>query len=324
MPSVPPNASEPPLDQAFPLRMDKLRMRHLRLLDQVACHGSLSAAAQQIGMSQPGATKMLQELEEAFGCQLIERSVKGGVLTAAGTHVLDRLRVALHAIGTARAATHSSQALPLVRLGMIPLVGIHALTQVIAAMRAENQKLHIQIKLGTVDALIKGLKDGDVDGVVGFLDETNTSDTASKLKVVPLWEEKLVLVAAKTHALAQNKKVSLKVTGACDWVLMSKGSATRHALESLFFNAGLLPPPPCIETDSFHIALSLVAGSDMLTVVPESAFRQYQSQVTVLKTEGGFPTTRLVFMTLAGGRTLPSVEWLSQRFTAYAQSVARG
>lgn len=323
MPSSTPTDPEPTIGAAFSPRMDKLRIRHLRLLDSVAWHGSLSAAAQQIGMSQPSATKMLQELEEAFNCQLIERSVKGGVLTAAGTNVLDRLRIALHSVGSARTTVYSTQDAPLVRLGIIPLVGIHALNHVIGAMREQNGKIRVQLKLGTVDSLIKGLKDGEVDCIVGFLDETTTADAARKLKVVPMWEEKLVVVAAKSHALARRKKVPLNVAGACDWVLMPKGSANRRAVENLFFNEGLLPPTPSIETESFHIGLSLVAASDMLTVVPESAYRQYQSQVDVLKTEAGFTATRLVFVTLAEGHTLPSVELLSQLFIQYAQSISR-
>ena len=44
------------LDEVFHSRMDRLRMRHLRLLDGVARSGSLSGAADAIGMSQPGAT----------------------------------------------------------------------------------------------------------------------------------------------------------------------------------------------------------------------------------------------------------------------------
>lgn len=320
-PSSSPNESQLELDQAFTLRMDKLRMRHLRLLDHVARHGSLSAAAGHIGMSQPAATKMLQELEEAFNCKLIERSVKGGALTSAGVHVLDRLRVALQSISTAHAATNSNPSLPMVRLGIIPLVGIKALTHVVNAMRAENQKLQIQIKLGTVESLIKGLSDGEVDCVVGFLDETTISETTKKLKVTTLWEEKLVVVAAKTHALMQRKKVSLQMIGEFDWVLMPRGSANRRAVENQFLNFGLLPPAPCIETESFHIAMSLIAGSEMLTAVPESAHRQYQSDIGILSTEARFPTTRLVFVTLDGVHALPMVESLSQKFRTYSQWV---
>ena len=51
------------IDEVFNNRMDRLRLRHLRLLDLVASTGSLSGAAEALGMSQPGATKMLQELE---------------------------------------------------------------------------------------------------------------------------------------------------------------------------------------------------------------------------------------------------------------------
>lgn len=309
-----------PLGQAFNSRMDRLRMRHLRLLDMVAQNGSLSAAAEAIGMSQPGATKMLQEIEEAFECKLIERSVKGGVLTAAGANILDRLRVALNAVGTARMAADANKEFPLVRLGIIPLVGINALGHVISALRNENQMIRIQIKLGTVDSLIKGLTDGQVDCVVGFLDDTTASDTIRKLDVVPLWEEKLVLVAANGHALLKRRKVSLEMMHHCDWILMPKGSANRRAVENLFLNSGLLPPTPSIETESFHIAMSLLPGSDMVTAVPESAYRQYQSQISVVRTDARFPATRLVFVTLSTGHSLPSVKWLSQGFRQYAES----
>jgi molybdate transport repressor ModE-like protein len=323
MPSTPNIDHDHSLSQAFNSRMDRLRMRHLRLLDSVAQSGSLSAAAEAIGMSQPGATKMLHELEEAFECKLIERSVKGGALTPAGANVLDRLRIALNAVGAARTVTDSNKEYPLVRLGIIPLVGIQALGHVIAGLRADNRKIRIQIKLGTVDSLIKELTEGKVDCAVGFLDETTKSDTIRNLNVVSLWEETLVVVSANGHALAQRKKVPLAMMRNCDWILMPKGSANRRAVENLFLNAGMAPPTPGIETESFHIAMSLLPGTDMLAAVPESAFRQYQSQLSVVKTDAKFPTTRLVFVTLALGQSLPSVNLLSQGFRQYSESVLK-
>lgn len=308
-------------DTAFSNRMDRLRMRHLRLLEAVARYGSLSAAADFLRMSQPGATKMLHELEEAFDAKLIERSVKGGVLTPVGVNVLVRLKVALKSIGTARAETSTKQMRPLVRLGIIPLVGINALGEVINQLRQENQMLQIQIKLGTVDSLIKGLHDGEVDCVVGFLDETTSSEKVRQLNVVRLWEERLVILASQDHPMAKRKKVPLKMIGELDWILMPKGSANRRAFENLFLSSGLIPPSACIETASFHIALSLLSGSDLLTVAPESAYKQYQTQVTVLKTEKVFSSTSLVFLSLAVGPSLPSVALLAEKFKTYAQSV---
>ena len=60
--------------EALNQRLERLKIRHLRLLDQVARRGSLSAAASALGISQPGATKLLHELEAALGQILLERS----------------------------------------------------------------------------------------------------------------------------------------------------------------------------------------------------------------------------------------------------------
>src|SRR5690606_35462026 len=63
--------------------LDRLRIRHLRLLELIADTGSLTSTAAALKISQPAATKMLQELERALGCTLVNRTPKGGMLTAA-------------------------------------------------------------------------------------------------------------------------------------------------------------------------------------------------------------------------------------------------
>ena len=311
-------------DEVLNRHIDRLRMRHLRLLDKIALSGSLSAAAEAIGMSQPGATKMLQELEQAFGCKLIERSAKGGALTSAGQHVLERLRIALHSLGTARTALNTRKELPLIRLGIIPLVGLHALSHVVSTLQSENNLPMLQIELGTVESLLQELSEGRVDCVVGFLDETTALHDIGKFKVTPLWEEKLVIVGAEDHPLSGYKKISMQKVRDSDWILMPQGSSSRRAVERLFLHAGLPPPKPYIETASFHIELSLVAISKMLAAVPESAYRQHPSGVKILPMEMGFPSTTLVFATLAGVPVLPSVEMLAQRFQSYARSLSHG
>lgn len=309
------------IDEVFNSRMDRLRLRHLRLLDLVAQTGSLSGAAASLGMSQPGATKMLQELEQSFACTLIERSAKGGALTLAGRHVLDRMRIALHAISTARSAVETQIEKPLIRLGIIPLVGIHALSQVIAGLQSDNLLPRLQIQLGNVEGLLQALGAGHVDCVVGFLDETTPLSNIPKFKMRPLWQETLVVVASHSHPLAAEEKVPLKAARDSDWILMPKSSSNRRAVERLFLSAGMAPPTPQIETESFHIGLSLVAGSQMLSAVPQSAFQQYQSQVCKLAMEVDFPSTNLVFLTLADGPILPTVELISDRFQAYVEAV---
>ena len=47
--------------------LNRLRLRQVVLMLGVEEHGTLGAAAKAIGISQPGATKMLHEMEEALG-----------------------------------------------------------------------------------------------------------------------------------------------------------------------------------------------------------------------------------------------------------------
>lgn len=313
--------SAAPLDALFSTRMDRLRLRHLRLFEMTARAGSLSAAAQRIGMSQPAATKMLQELEQAFGCKLIERSAKGGQLNTSGLHLLARMRIALGSLGTARTAIESRKEVPLVRLGLLPLVGLDALPRVVRAMEADRTLPRLQLQTGSVNTLLKALADGRVDCVVGGLGDGALPDRVERFHVTALWQDTLVVVAAADHPLARCDLVPLELARSSEWILMQPGSANRHAVESMFLQAGLEPPVAHIETDSFHISLSLAASSRMLTVVPDSAYRQYRSRVQALRLPQAFPARALVFVTLAGVPSLPAVEALSHRFQQYARQL---
>ena len=313
-------AGAAPSRRAFDVRMDRLRLRHLRLLDLIARLGSLSAAADELGVSQPGATKMLQEVEAAFGCVLVARTAKGGKLTAAGLNTLDRLRVALQALGSARSALEALPEMPLVRLGILPLVGIQALGQVVGAMHAEGSLPRVQVRMDNVEGLLTSLSEGQVDCAVGVLESAARFRPSRRFHVVPLWPESLVIVAASAHPLVRRRQVTLEQVRDQDWVLQPAGSSNRRALEELFQGAGLEPPAARIEAESFHIALALVAASRLLTTVPESAYRRYPTCVQAVPTPRAFTPRSMAFITLADAPPLPAVAKLSQWFQHHAQT----
>src|SRR6202012_5670634 len=67
----------------MPLRLPPFEA--LNLLVGVDDHGSLSAAARFVQMSQPNASRAIKELERRFALPLVERSPGGSTLTAQGT-----------------------------------------------------------------------------------------------------------------------------------------------------------------------------------------------------------------------------------------------
>lgn len=57
--------------------MSRLHIKQLRLLIALDEHGSLLGAAKQVALTQPGASKALQEIETTFGTALFTRTNRG-------------------------------------------------------------------------------------------------------------------------------------------------------------------------------------------------------------------------------------------------------
>lgn len=304
-------------------RIDRLRIRHLRLLQWIADSGSLSTAAQRLNLSQPGATKMLQGLEAALGCSLIERTPRGAKLSAAGAAALGRLRIALGALDAAAAGLATQPELPMVRIGLLPLVAVSALPVIAAALDRDGALPRMTIREATVGGLMQLLQDGAVDGVISVL-EAETEATAG-LRIVRLWEDGLAMAAAPTHPLARKRKLPVELLQQARWVLPPHGASTRLQFDQWFLEAGAIPPPPHIESLSFHTSLSLAAAGSLLAVAPQSAVRHYEARgmVRELRLERPMPRGHLFFVTRPELAGLPGIGLFIRALQDFARSQER-
>lgn len=75
------------------IRMKALDWNHIRAFYATATTGSLSAAARQLGLTQPTLSRQVASLEETFGLALFERVGRKLVLSQIGAELLERIRV---------------------------------------------------------------------------------------------------------------------------------------------------------------------------------------------------------------------------------------
>src|SRR5213595_2185250 len=92
-----------------------MELRHLRYFVAVAEEGSVTLAAERrLHTAQPSLSRQLRDLEREVGAQLLDRSVHGIELTAAGRAFLDHARLALAQVeaagDAARRASHPAKA----------------------------------------------------------------------------------------------------------------------------------------------------------------------------------------------------------------------
>jgi molybdate transport repressor ModE-like protein len=207
--------------------MDRLRIRHVRLLDVIHRRGSLGAAAKELALSQPAVTLMLRELELVFGASLVERDVRGGRLTLAGLRALERLNAALSGLEHAVASSRSGGLEPPLRIGCAQVVGISVLPRAIAYLGRDASVMPMRIVEGEAIVLLKELVAGRLDCVVAWMDESVSAQHSLELfDITPLWKGRMQVVAAADHPLALLRNVPMEVLIAAVWLMPRPGSRT--------------------------------------------------------------------------------------------------
>ncbi|MBO9714565.1 LysR family transcriptional regulator [Sphingomonas sp.] len=82
-----------------------LNLRHLRAVSAIVAQGSMSAAAEAVGLSQPALTQGVAKLEQRLGAPLFERHADGMTATPAGTTLSVRVDAAIaHLAGAVRSS----------------------------------------------------------------------------------------------------------------------------------------------------------------------------------------------------------------------------
>lgn len=254
--------------------LNRLRLRQVALLLALNELGTLRAAANALGMTQPAATNMLKELESALGVRLFERAGRGLQATAAGAAVLGHFE-GLN--GSLAALARDLDDLRLGGGGALAVGSILApsptlLTRTVAALKLEQPRLKLSILTETSDRLMDLLEQGVLDLVIGRMADGH--DHREHL-FRTLASEPLAVVVGPQHSLVQAKRCSLAELIEQPWILQPRGSPMRELLEREFRLHGLDMPRNLVETASILSTLFLLAEAPMVAVVPASLAASY-------------------------------------------------
>src|ERR671939_420263 len=126
-----------------------LDVNRLRVIDAVARHGSVTAAAKELHYSQPSVTHHLARLEAETGAQLIQRVGRGIRLTQAGQLLADR---AAEIIGRVEAADAELSAHVGLSAGRVRLAGYSsAISSIVPRALATLTRKHPGLQISLLD-----------------------------------------------------------------------------------------------------------------------------------------------------------------------------
>lgn len=251
-------------------RVRQLRLRDLRLLDEIERHGTLQRVAQALFVSQPAVSQALRSLETAVGLPLAQRSRRGVVLTEAGRALRVHLLAADSSLAAGLGALEAEPPLPELRIGTIPYALHEALPRALA--RLGRAPFTLRITTGAVGLLMRQLTDGDVDAVLVRLEPERGAAPSRiahpALRTVPVTVLRFVAVCSRDHPLARRRRTDLAELADADWVLPDSSAAVRQTVDDLFSRAGLPAPRARIVSGNFGDNLRIAAAAGLLTIAP--------------------------------------------------------
>lgn len=122
------------------------RLTGLRVFVRVAHRGSFSAAARELGMSQPSVSRIVAELEKDVGVGLITRSTRGLILTEPGMEYLARIEPILRSLEEADHAVRGSDDLRgRLRIAMSTSFGVREIIPRLPQFAARHPDLGIDL-----------------------------------------------------------------------------------------------------------------------------------------------------------------------------------
>ncbi|MDH5327312.1 MAG: LysR family transcriptional regulator [Gammaproteobacteria bacterium] len=165
--------------------MNNVEWSLIRSFLMVAEQGSLSAAARQLGVSQPTLTRDIQALESGSGLNLFRRTTRGLQLTESGQSLVDAAsRMATAANDFNRLASGLSSVLEgSVRISANEIVGIYLLPKALAKFREQHPGVQIEI---VISNQVSSLSKREADIALRMFRPTQPDLVAQRLADMPL------------------------------------------------------------------------------------------------------------------------------------------
>lgn len=123
------------------------RLQSMRVFKQVVAENGFSASARALGLTPARVTRLIRDLEDHLGVQLLQRTTRRLALTAAGEAYLDRVRDILADLEEAEevAQNHSREMSGCVRVLSLPGLPTQVATAAIAGFRARYPDVTIEL-----------------------------------------------------------------------------------------------------------------------------------------------------------------------------------
>lgn len=271
-----------------------LDVKRLRILREVATHGSFSAAAESLYLSQSAVSQQVATLEREVGMALLDRSRDGATLTEAGRVLVPHADAAIARLEEAERELAALAGLEggEVRIASFPSASATLLTVAVSDFVRRYPKVRISVAEEEPEESLPRLRAGELDLALTFdYPEVPAADDRDVERIL-LLTETMHLALPASHALADRARVPLAELGDEDWLSGACPSSCGEVVKASCRAAGF-EPHIAYESDDYHVLQGFVAAGLGVTLLPDLALPTLRADVVVRPIEPSAPQRRV-------------------------------
>jgi DNA-binding transcriptional LysR family regulator len=287
-----------------------LNVGRLRVLVEVARHGSFSAAADALSYTQSAVSQQVATLEAETGMTMLERHARGVRLTHAGEALVQHAEGILARLEAAEAELSAIAGLRAGRLRMasFPTAGATLMPLAIATFRSRHPDIELTLSEGEPEQIAPRLRAGELDLALlfqfGQADPTMVQ-AADSLMHTHLLEDPMYLALARDHPLARKPELRLSDLSGEAWVQTSGTSPCALHVVRCCHAAGF-EPRVAFESDDYQTVQGLVAAGVGVALIPELALSVVREDIVIRALAPSPPVRSVIAAAPADARLSPA------------------
>ncbi len=238
---------------------------------------SFTKAAQINSVTQSAVSQQISSLERMFKSLLIERSKKQFRLTREGQVLYDYSKQILQSYASLDSRLQELKDIisGTIRVATIYSIGLHDLPQYIKKFMVSYPTVNVHVEYRRANQVYEDVMSNVVDlGLIAYPIKD------SKLEIVALRKEPLVLICHPHHAFTKHKSIRLKALTDQKIISFEPDTPTRKALDRIL-KAHNVEVQHVMEFDNVETVKRAVEINAGISIVPQSAIAQEVQKQTL-------------------------------------------
>lgn len=205
-----------------------MSIRHLRIFITVASLQNMSAAAEQLFITQPSVSQAIKELEQYYGVRLFERLSKKLYLTQSGEALLKYATHLIQSFDEMETMMKNKSDVISLRIGASITVGGSLINRILNEFNEQHPKIKTQVMIRNTRKIERLLLSSKLD-VALVEGKVSSKDLISK----SVYEDQLILVVGKQHPFYGCDKLSIYDLQGQDIIAREEGSGTKIIFDNI-------------------------------------------------------------------------------------------